>query len=520
MLCEHADLGCPRLCAQGRFCPRWSIVPGPMLDFREWFRNARFPDRPWLMLGKGPSFARRHEFGLDQFNLLGLNNVASEQPVAVAHVLDIDVLSTLGDDLAERCEYLVMPRRPHVANVATERLLEDFFDEYPVLRELDSRGRLVWYNARTGAPVDDSPVIHVRHFSSEAALAILGEVGVKTVRTLGIDGGSTYSGEFSGLRPLENGRPAFDAQFRELEDIARRWGVDYDPLIEPMRVFVGTDPSQAVATRVLEWSIRKHASRPVRFVPMADLPTPEPRAPENRGRTGFSFSRFHIPKLAGYSGRALYLDADMQVFADIAELWEVPFGQSKVLCTRQDTPPPAWQENDWFHPGRQMSVMLLDCGRLGWDINDIIAGLDEGRYTYNELLFDLCIVPDEEIGDDLPVAWNHLEHYEPGVTKLLHYTVVPTQPWKSNANPLGELWQRDFEEAKDAGLVYPSELRQGVRAGYLKRELVGLPPAGRTRQATEKVFARVSSRLRQADRRFGLLRHPKIARVRSRLGRL
>ena len=80
--------------------------------------------------------------------------------------------------------------------------------------------------------------------------------------------------------------------------------------------------------------------------------------------------------------------------------------------------------------------MLLDCERLDWEIDDIVGGLDEGRYTYEQLMFELCVVDEDEINDNIPPVWNHLEHYEPGETKLLHYTVVPTQPWKNDKNPL------------------------------------------------------------------------------------
>ena len=257
----------------------------------------------------------------------------------------------------------------------------------------------------------------------------------------------------------------------------RERGIDYDPLVEPLRVFVGVDDSQLVAARVLEYTIRKHASCPVRFIPMIDVPSPQPKDPANRARTGFSFSRFHIPRLAGFRGRGVYMDADMQVFADVAELLERDMGSHTLLCTRQDEPPPAWKDNDWFHPGRQMSVMVLDCERLRWDVDEIIAGMDRGEYGYADLLFDMCIVPEEQIDDSLPPAWNHLEHYEPGETRLLHYTVVPTQPWKSDANPLRELWERAFTEAQAAGLIYPSEVRLAVRAGHVKRSLAGLPPA-------------------------------------------
>jgi hypothetical protein len=490
-----------------------------MIELREWIRSSSFGPRPWLILGKGPTFARRTEFPLGDYNLLGLNDVAGEMKVDVAHVIDMDVVEKLGEELLDNCNFLLMPRRPHVKFGPTKDLLEDFFDRVPVLRELDSRGRLVWYNARTSGPVGDSPVIDVRYFSSEAALDILGEMGVTKVRSLGVDGGDRYSDEFSDLERLGNGLPSFDAQFRELEKIVERRGIDYDPLVEPMRIFVGVDESQIVAARTLEHTIRKHASRPVRFTMMMDLPTPEPTDPENRGKTGFSFSRFHIPKLAGYKGRALYVDADMQVFKDIAELWEIPFGDKKVLCTRQDEPPEAWKDFSWFHPGRQMSVMMLDCERLDWDIDEIIGGLDRGEYNYSDLLFDLCIVPEEEVGDDLPPVWNHLEQYQPGETGLTHYTVVPTQPWKNDENPLREVWEKDFHEALSAQVVAKTEVDRLVRAGHLKRSLAGKRPESLPLKVLNRLLSKAEGALLRAERKT-MFRHPAVLRLRSRLGLL
>ena len=144
------------------------------------------------MLGKGPTFSRRGEFPLDEYNLIGLNNVVAEQKVDVAHIIDIDVVEKCADALRDNCRFLLIPRRPHERFRPAERRLEDYFDEIPVLRELDEQGRLVWYNAATSAPIGDSPQIGVRFFSSEAAMNILGEMGVKKVRTLGIDGGTQY----------------------------------------------------------------------------------------------------------------------------------------------------------------------------------------------------------------------------------------------------------------------------------------------------------------------------------------
>jgi hypothetical protein len=342
-------------------------------------------------------------------------------------------------------------------------------------------------------------------------------MGVKTVRTLGIDGGTQYAGEFEGLPELQNSLPSFDAQFRELEDIVAKWGIDYDPLLEPMRVFCGLDESQIVAARVLEYSIRKHASRPVRFYPMLDVPTPVPKDPENRGRTGFSFSRFHIPKFAGYKGRALYVDADMQVFGDLAELWEIPFDGAKVMCTRQDEPPEQWKDSSWFHPGRQLSVMLLDCERLDWDIEDIVGGLDAGGYDYQQLMFELCVVDPDEINDNIPPEWNHLEHYEPGKTKLLHYTVVPTQPWKNDKNPLKTLWEPEFREARAAGVVHAEEALRLARRGHIKPSLA-FPPGKLVASALTMASAKLRRAVHVAEQRIGLFRHPRVMKLRARLG--
>ena len=124
-----------------------------------------------------------------------------------------------------------------------------------------------------------------------------------------------------------------------------------------------------------------------------------------------------------------------------------------------------------------MSMMVLDCERLRWDVGEIIAGMDRGEYGYTDLLFDMCIVRDEEIDDSLPPAWNHLEHYEPGETRLLHYTVVPTQPWKSDANPLCDLWEQAFAEAAPpASSTRRSSVRPSGRGTSSDRS-----PAGRLR---------------------------------------
>jgi hypothetical protein len=450
-----------------------------MLPLRAWIRERDWNDRPWVILGKGPSFTRHRDIDLDAYYLFSLNHVVRERKVDVAHYIDLDALTASADATRANAEWLMMPLHPHVNFAPSPRPLGELLDEVPVLREFGERGRLVCYlhepavHAGVAIPVEGEPVVRVHFFSAEAAVNILAHAGVRRVRTLGIDGGVSYGQAFHDLGTLlANGQQSFDGQFIGIYKTVKEYEMDFGPLgQEPVRVFVGTDDSQMVATRVLEYSIRKFSTRPVEVTPLLNLPVPTPKDPANRPRTGFSFARFLIPELAGYRGRGIYLDADMLVFTDIAELWDHPLGSRRVACTRQDAAPPTWRDNSHFQPGRQMSVMLLDCGRLDWKITEIVRGLDEGRFNYKQLLSDLCVVPPDEIADDVPPAWNSLEHYEPGKTCLLHFTDMSMQPWRHNHNPVRGIWRAIYREAVEAGFVPPELVEAGIRDGHLLPEL-------------------------------------------------
>jgi lipopolysaccharide biosynthesis glycosyltransferase len=239
----------------------------------------------------------------------------------------------------------------------------------------------------------------------------------------------------------------------------------------PVRVYVGVDRSQLLAVKVLEYSIRRHTDLPVEVHPMLDLPLPEPKDPRQGKRTGFSFARFAIPQLAGYRGRALYLDADMQVFKDIRSLWCLPFNGAKVII--QDLIPEEAQKKQIGAPKeriKQTAVMLLDCAALDWDPVKIIQGLD-GRYTYEDLVYQLCILKPDEIHYDIPFEWNSLEFWNEN-TCLLHYTDMQTQPWVSPSNELGYLWLREVKRMLEAGAMSLSDIQNEIELGYFRPSLM------------------------------------------------
>lgn len=231
----------------------------------------------------------------------------------------------------------------------------------------------------------------------------------------------------------------------------------------PVHVYVGSQEAQMLAVKVLEFSIRQHTDAEVQVYPLHESPVefPQPKDVRNRPRTPFSFQRFYIPALKGFHGRGIYLDSDMQVFRDIMELWTLPFDGADLLAAREPG-----------ESGRrpQFSVMLLNCAELKWDLSDIVGALDRGELTYETLMYEMAVA--RTIRAAIDPSWNSLERYEPGVTGLLHYTDMPTQPWVSTDNPHGSLWVRDLRRAVEQGFISRAYVEEHVRRAYVRPSLL------------------------------------------------
>jgi hypothetical protein len=441
-----------------------------MQTFLQWFQaQAINKSDPWLILGKGPGFSKRGAFDLSRFHKLSLNHVVREQPVRVAHVIDYDVVDDCAEALKRNAEVLVMPWRPHVNYLISSRTLPELAQVNPTLRLMNESGRLLWYNLSTaGEELEDSPAVPARHFSAEAVLNLLARAGVRQVRSLGVDGGKAYSPDFDDLKDktlLACGEESFDLQFPGFARTIFSTGVDYAPLDmeAPIRIYVGATESETLPVRVLEYSIRKHASMSVQVIPLhqAKIELPQPKDKQNQPRTPFSFQRFLIPAVAGHSGRAIYLDSDMLVFKDIRRLWTLPFAGADVLAARGA---------DARQRRPQFSVMLLDCESLGWDIRVIVEALDEGRLSYEQLVFELAVA--KCVRADIEPEWNSLEEFIEGETALLHYTDMGLQPWLSRHNPLNQLWMEELFEALDGGHITSTEVEEYVCRGHVRPSLL------------------------------------------------
>ncbi len=234
-----------------------------------------------------------------------------------------------------------------------------------------------------------------------------------------------------------------------------------------IHVYCGADRSQQLAFRVLAESIRRHATRTVEIRAIDNGDAPAVADPRYAPYTEFSFARFAIPALAGHRGRAIYLDSDMLVFRDIAELWDAPLDAAKVaieIGSRSDPEQTAHARN------RHAAVMLLDCARLDWDVARIVAGL--GRdYDYNALMTLDPVLAPGELRESIPRGWNDLDRYDAQRTRLLHFTEIRTQPWVSPAHPHGGLWVDAVRHMLEEGTLTAAEVEAEVAAGYARPSL-------------------------------------------------
>lgn len=186
-------------------------------------------DRPWLILGKGPSFSRIVDINTNSYFTFGLNHVVNHIYCDMLHIIDLEVF----DDIHTiECTYLIIPWHPHLNNRPTNRDLEDWIDERPYLKHFERNNRLFTYNLSTwkGERLSGFPIIETKYFSAEAAFRILIEAGVKIIYSLGIDGGTKYAEEFDYLKPLTNKRKSFDDQFKEINKIIKKSGITYHAL--------------------------------------------------------------------------------------------------------------------------------------------------------------------------------------------------------------------------------------------------------------------------------------------------
>lgn len=205
-----------------------------------------------------------------------------------------------------------------------------------------------------------------------------------------------------------------------------------------LNVMIGYDQRQPVAFNVCAHSIIRHSSVPVCITALKLDQLPITR----RGLTEFTFSRFLVPWLCGFKGKAVFMDADVIVTGDIAELFALEDMSS--VCVMKDQERFEWP-----------SVMLFNnsaCLRL----------TPEFVQDEKNKMFDLAWAP--YVGR-LPRRWNQVVGYGPTDpnSKLWHFTRGLPVWDETKGEQEDELWNAELNEA-NSSVSYEDLMGKSIHA--------------------------------------------------------
>jgi lipopolysaccharide biosynthesis glycosyltransferase len=219
-------------------------------------------------------------------------------------------------------------------------------------------------------------------------------------------------------------------------------------------IYVGFDPREAAAYHVWCQSVIAKSSIPVAFIPL-HRPLLRDFDGQKDGSNAFVYSRFLVPYLCDWTGWALFVDGDMVVTEDIAELWklrETMLFDKAVAVVKHDYKTKhdrkyigtSMEAANLNYPGKNQSSVML------WNCNHMRNRLLTPEYVASapgSFLHRFSWLKDEQIGE-LPPKWNVLsEEQDTSLASLVHYTLgVPgIEHYKHCAG--NEHWHRAKREA-------------------------------------------------------------------------
>jgi lipopolysaccharide biosynthesis glycosyltransferase len=191
-------------------------------------------------------------------------------------------------------------------------------------------------------------------------------------------------------------------------------------------VFIGFDPRESVAFYTLAHSILRRSSIPVSIAPVmqSQLKGIYTRPRGSTESTEFSMTRFLVPALCGYQGRAIFMDCDMLCRSDIAELadeMERQPDKAVLVCKHVYVPKSGpkflGQVQTSYARKNWSSLMVFNnerCAALTPAYVNSASGLDLHRFNW---------LGDDLLGE-LPLPWNWLveEYPHRPDAKMVHFT--------------------------------------------------------------------------------------------------
>jgi len=136
-----------------------------------------------------------------------------------------------------------------------------------------------------------------------------------------------------------------------------------------LRIFIGWDSRFPEPADVLRYSLLKHSSiaLDIRYLKLEELKLS--RSHDPLASTEFTYSRFLVPHLCNFQGKAVFLDNDMLCLGDAKQLDDLDMTSYALRVVQHDyqptngvkmygCPQTSYPRKNWS------SMMIMDCAKL------------------------------------------------------------------------------------------------------------------------------------------------------------
>jgi len=215
-----------------------------------------------------------------------------------------------------------------------------------------------------------------------------------------------------------------------------------------MRIYIGYDSREVDAYAVCEHTLRKYSSTELDIIPLKqkELRTKGYyRRPQNeKVSTEFTFTRFLVPFLNGFSGYCLFCDCDFMFTQDVNQLLKYANDEHAVSVCKHDYIPKSsikmdGQANPFYPRKNWSSLILYNCAHSA----NTVLGPQTIATATPSWLHRFSWLEDNQIGD-IPLTWNHLVgQYDKPLPAAIHFT--EGGPWFENYRDVD--YSKEWEEA-------------------------------------------------------------------------
>lgn len=233
-----------------------------------------------------------------------------------------------------------------------------------------------------------------------------------------------------------------------------------------VKLFIGTSSNgeDRDTEAVYEYTLRKNSSLPIDIVWMrqnGDRNSFWSGFDTSQWPTPFSGFRWAIPEYCLFKGRAIYTDVDMINFKDIASLWNTDL-EGKPMAARKGS----------RFGGHEFCVTVFDCAEYKKTIGPMFVNRQRDMAEFHRRCIGMFSGRDEFV-TELDPRWNCLDGEGREIEDIwqLHWTSMPTQPWK----PKWFTGQPSKHPRKDLVDLFWSTLDMARMAGYRGQSPV-VPP--------------------------------------------